>query len=506
MNALTPTSLLPRDEVIIRQESQEVYVVTLELASLTPTGESLEIERERLIDHIITHQYRDLAALRSELGVREQLLAAATSKLSSLDGELAIERATSEGRQKVIERLTLESGSANSEAVQAKQATIERLAGECADLRARIGELERELAASKEGAAAAGDASARAADAYARLAHVEARRDELAASLQSEQTDKNHLAVQLKDRQAKLATAEREVRQLRDSLAVADRGKQNALAALETRLREAHALELQAVRSEYDGVAAVDQKELTTLRRQAKQVPDLEREIARLQEKCDGLLATNKTYKGNIKKLEAEQESFARTMEKAQNMLTVVNGHYAQARRDVDYAYMSLRAFNNQPEYKSDSGRLTIMSLHPGHIQSTDNETIHPDKPICWWNTPRGLGCVVMYSAAPRDDDGEHYLIFPSFSVTVAGVDETIDIAKAVMPPKDEWPAIIEHFKQMSAKEMQVAMEHSEAAAIAYTEMKNPDAEAKILAMLRARQSSTAVIQRKQGKSAKKRR
>ncbi|MGL4506244.1 MAG: hypothetical protein ACRCUF_10975, partial [Aeromonas sobria] len=105
MNALTPTSLLPRDEVIIRQESQEVYVVTLDLASLTPTGESLEIERERLIDHIITHQYRDLAALRSELGVREQLLAAATSKLSSLDGELAIERATSEGRQKVIERL-----------------------------------------------------------------------------------------------------------------------------------------------------------------------------------------------------------------------------------------------------------------------------------------------------------------------------------------------------------------------------------------------------------------
>ncbi|MGL6448927.1 hypothetical protein ACSZNO_21625 [Aeromonas veronii] len=211
MNALTPTSLLPRDEVIIRQESQEVYVVTLELASLTPTGESVEIERERLIDHIISNQYRDLAALRSELGVREQLLAAATSKLSSLDGELAIERATSEGRQKVIERLTLESGSANSEAVQAKQATIERLAGECADLRARIGELERQLAASKEGEAAARDASARAADAYARLAHAEARRDELAATLKAEQTDKSHLGVQLKDGQAKLATAERDV-------------------------------------------------------------------------------------------------------------------------------------------------------------------------------------------------------------------------------------------------------------------------------------------------------
>ncbi len=142
------------------------------------------------------------------------------------------------------------------------------------------------------------------------------------------------------------------------------------------------------------------------------------------------------------------------------------------------------------------SAGLTIMALDSGALKSADSHTIHPNTPLCWWNTKGGLGCVTMLSAEPADD-GEHYLIFPSFSATIPGVEGVVDVAKAVMPPEEEWPAIIEHMQALDSAKMKKAMDEGDLAAKRYSHLVNPDAIHVITEAERARHRRTVIAAKK---------
>lgn len=469
-------------KVSFEQLSNETYTVTLPLAVFAPTDDDLFIEREKLIEHIISDLSSDLAAARTELELRQREITAMAEDMAQREMEAAKNQAKLIGQEKVIARLEVSAGAATTAALQAKQAALDALTAECADLMARVAVLEAELSESQAALAAAGDASGRAADAFARLNHSEAKREELNSRLSDMERDCTELREKLARSQGDLAAVRHELSRANESLARAEVAKKNALAAQSAQFAEREQQTAQARNQETAGMMLVSKTEW-------KELKELPQSLARLTKEKDKLTLENKKlgeYRSRINELEQQQKSHEAVCERSKMLLDEMYGRHQSTKMDLDYTLMLLRMFNNQPEYKSKTGRLTIMALGTDQIVLPDDQAVHDNVPVCWWNTRGGMGCIVMLSATPNED-GEDFLIFPSFAAYIEGVDGAVDIAKAVMPPKDEWPAIIEHMKKLDSAAMTKMMDQANAAAIEYSRLANPEAQAAILNAAKSR-------------------
>ncbi|WP_429169371.1 hypothetical protein [Aeromonas hydrophila] len=440
----------------------------------------LELERGRvkglvqagkLTDVVISDQNEKIAELSAELELNSRATSTLRGEVASLTMELTTAKAKLAGQEKLLARLGGATAEATSAALQAKQQALDMLGQQVVELEERVVELEGLLATAQEQAKAAGDASGRAADANARLRHSEEQREALAAEGIRLLRDCKALRDDLDKALSENEVLTQELEKVRAALSRADVAKKNALDAQAAQFSE----QIRGMTAVADGMAVISKSELAALRNKAKQADDLQEDLNRTQTKLDGVNEVMGAYRTKINHLEQLVESAGVAEERAAGLLKEMHGRYMAAKLDLDYTLMAMRMFNNQPEYKSDSGRLTIMSLDPKHLQSEDRHTIHPNTPLCWWNTKGGLGCVTMLSAEPAED-GEHYLIFPSFSATIPGVEGVVDIAKAVMPPKEEWPAIIEHMKKLDSAQMTRAMDAGHEAATRFAHLSNPDA------------------------------
>lgn len=457
--------------VVFEQETNETFIVKLPLATLQPTDGSLSIEKDKLTDIIITDQNERIAELSAELELQGVTTSTLREEVVSLTMELATSRAKLAGQEKLLARLGGADTEVSSAALQAKQKALDALGNRVVELQDQVEKLEGLLATAQEQAKAAGDAAGRAADANARLKHSEEQREALAAEGIRLLRDCKALRDDLDKALSENEVLTQELEKVRAALSRADVAKKNALDAQAAQFGE----QIRGMTAVADGMAVISKSELAALRNKAKQADDLQEDLNRTQTKLDGVNEVMGAYRTKINHLEQLVESAGVAEERAAGLLKEMHGRYMAAKLDLDYTLMAMRMFNNQPEYKSDSGRLTIMSLDPKHLQSEDRHTIHPNTPLCWWNTKGGLGCVTMLSAEPAED-GEHYLIFPSFSATIPGVEGVVDIAKAVMPPKEEWPAIIEHMKKLDSAQMTRAMDAGHEAATRLAYLSNPDA------------------------------
>ncbi|MGL5303263.1 MAG: hypothetical protein ACRC9M_06635, partial [Aeromonas sp.] len=288
----------------------------------------------------------------------------------------------------------------------------------------------------------------------------------------------------------------------RASLARADVANKNALDAQAATFAEQH----KSMTAVADGMVMIPKSEALALRKDAKELGATQAKLATQAKKLDGVTSVLGAYRTKINNLEQLLEASTRSEERAGGLLKEMAGRCELYKCDLDYAMMAMRMFNQQPEYKSDTGRLTIMALSPEHLQSEDILTISPNTPLCWWNTKGGLGCVTMLSAGVNEN-GERFLIFPSFAVAFPGLEETVDIVKEVMPPEDEWPAIIEHMSKLDSAEMTKAMDAGSDLAERYAAVANPNAKTVIrdaqLAKLH-RETTAALWAKKNQRTSKK--
>lgn len=457
--------------VVFEQETEERYFVKLPLAVMQPTDGSLYIEKDKLTEIIINDLSAKVAEGEAEIELHRGTAISLRGEVARLTAELTTASARLAGQQRLLTRLGGESAEASSAALQAKQEALELVGAQVVELQAQVADLEANLAVALAEVKATGDAAGRAADANARLKHSEEIRECLVAAGAELQRNYEALCVKVEGLTADQANLSRELQLARDGLARADVAKKNALDAQAAQFAE----QRQQLTTVADGMTAISKSELASLRNLAKQVPDLEAALERANTKNDGTNEVLGAYRSRINHLEQCQAASEVAAERAAGLLKEMHGRCMAHKLDLDYTLMALRMFNNQPEYKSDSGRLTIMALSPEHLQSAESHTIDRNTPLCWWNTKGGLGCVTMLSAEPNED-GEHYLIFPSFSAKIDGVDGVVDVAKAVMPPKEEWPAIIEHMQALDSAQMTKAMDAGHEAALRYAHAVNPEA------------------------------
>lgn len=457
--------------VVFEQETEERYFVKLPLAVMQPTDGSLSIEKDKLTEIIIDDLNAKVAEGEAEIELHRGTAVSLRGEVARLTAELTTAGAKLAGQQRLLARLGGESAEASSAALQAKQEALELVGAQVVELQAQVADLETQLAAALAEVKATGDAAGRAADANARLKHSEESRERLTVSMGELQGNCNELREKVEALTTGNDSLARELQQVKASLARADVAKKNALEAQAAQFAEQH----RQMATVADGMAVISKAELAELRNQAKRVPGLVEELDRVNEKNNGTNEVLGAYRSRINHLEQRVESMAAAEERASGLLKEMHGRCMAHKLDLDYALMALRMFNNQPEYKSETGRLTIMALNTDGLQSAEHHTIAPNTPLCWWNTKGGLGCVTMLSAEPNED-GEHYLIFPSFSAKIDGVDGVVDVAKAVMPPKEEWPAIIEHMQAMDAAKMIKAMDDGDLAAKRYAHLENPEA------------------------------
>lgn len=465
MNQAVDTSL------VFEQETEERYLVKLPLAVMQPTDGSLSIEKDKLTEIIIDDLNAKVAEGEAEIEFHQRAASSLRGEVARLTAELTTTGAKLAGQQRLLDRLGGESAEASSAALQAKQEALELVGAQVVELQAQVADLETKLAAALAEVKATGDAAGRAADANARLKHSEEIRERLTASMAELQGSCKELREKVETLTADNGNQARELQQVKAGLARADVAKKNALEAQAAQFAEQN----RQMTTVAEGMALISKAELAELRNQAKRVPELVEELDRMTKKNDGTNEVLGAYRSKINNLEQLVESAGVAEERAAGLLKEMHGRCMAYKLDLDYALMALRMFNNQPEYKSDTGRLTIMALSPDHLQSADSHTIAKNTPLCWWNTKGGLGCVTMLSAEPNED-GEHYLIFPSFSATIPGVDGVVDVAKAVMPPEEEWPAIIEHMQAMDSAKMTKAMDAGDLAAKRYAHLENPEA------------------------------
>lgn len=479
-------------DVLFEQDTNDVFLVKMPLAVLQATGGDLSIEKDKLTEIVIDDLKVRAAEAEAEVAICRGSIVTLRGEVATLTTELSTSRARLAGQERLLARLGGESAEASSVALQAKQEALDALSAQLVEQQDLVAELERKLIAADQEVRAFGDAAGRAADANARLIHSEDSRKRLESELGEAVSTIAELRAKVEALATENGRLTREWKQASDGLARADVAKKNALEAQAAQFAE-QSRQMSVVA---DGMSVVSKSELAELRRLAKRVPDLEAALGRAETKADKLNGVMGSYRAKINELEQANASREATEERAADLLKEMHGRCMANKLDLDYALMALRMFNNQPEYKSDSGRLTIMALDSGALQSADSHTIHPNTPLCWWNTKGGLGCVTMLSAEPADD-GEHYLIFPSFSATIPGVEGVVDVAKAVMPPEEEWPAIIEHMKALDSAKMKKAMDEGDLAAKRYSHLVNPDALPVITEAERARHRRTVIAAKK---------
>jgi len=446
------------------------YLITLPESALSEGYAGLmSVEIDLLTRHIMDSLERTANEATAERDALAIELTVAKSRVATLVTKSLTHEAELSAKQRLIEQLAARTAAAGEvEELQAAAAILsEQLIEQRAIVEEQAAKLEKLMGVNER----ATDASSQVADLTARLNHATSKQKQLENDLSAarlaaahEQSRVNQLAEELLDTAKRLKQAE-------SSLAVADKAKQNALAAQKTQLED-----------QFRGSTRIESDELKELRQKAAELvavrADLDNArdaLAQAHQKAEHhgeQLAEKNRVIDELTELNHELDF---TCSQTKSVMDEQHLLLQDRKRRLDFAELTVQYLNQQAIYKNDHGRLSIMSLNPDHIKSTDHHEIHPNKPICWWGNNNGLACVVMVSAEP-DETGDHYLIFPSLFVEFNG--EEKNMMNIVMPPKETWDEITSVMMQLDSAEMLDVMARGEAAANIYAATRNPDAEA----------------------------
>lgn len=447
----------------------DTYTITLpEDALMQGYGGLAAIEIDLLIRSIMDGLESKAADATAAKELLTAELATAKTRIATLVTESITHKAEMSAKERLIEQLKARTAAAGEvEELQAAAAMLSEQLVEQRYIAEGLAEKLQKLEGVNERAT---ESSSQVADLTARLSHATSK-------LQRMESDLSSAQLAQRDAESKLTTATTELletatrlKHAEEGLARADKAKQNALAAQKTALED----QFKGWKKVEAGQVSINPQELAGLRSQAAELDATKGELTKVRQQLESkaaALAEKDEINNNLIEINETLEYTAKQQKCVMEEQHLLLGDRS---RKLDYAELTIQYLNQQAIYKNDYGRLSVMSLDPTNIKSSDSHEIHPDKPICWWLNSNGLGCIVFLSAE-KDSTGEHYLIFPSLMIEFET--ETKNVMDLIMPPKETWPAIIEVIEKLDNKEMLESMARGEAAANLYSSMRNPDAE-----------------------------
>lgn len=488
------------DEVAASRDWQETdfetFRVTLPESALTAGyAGSLAVEIDLLTRHIMDSLNNKLTIATAERELAADELATAKTRIATLVTESITHKAEMGVKERIIEQL--KARTVSSSEVEELQAAAAMLGQQLAEQRALAEELAEQLSKLDGVNERATESSSQVADLTARLNHANSKIEKLEGELFS-----NQLVIKQATSKVNLLTNELQetVKKLKlheESLSRADKAKQNALASQEAAFKE----QMRGLSRIEAGKSVISAAELAELRQKAAERDEAKADIEHLKQKAAQENIEFEEAKKLADELKALNEELDYTSQQQKCVLEEQHLLLKDRARKLDYAELTIQYLNQQAIYKNDFGRLSVMSLDPTNIKSSDSHAIHPDKPICWWLNSNGLGCIVFLSAE-KDDTGEHYLIFPSLMIDFEN--ESKNVMDLIMPPKDTWPAIIEVIDKLDNKEMLDSMARGEAAANLYSSIRNPDAENAMQQAIAIKNKREALQRQFQNKQAQK--
>lgn len=430
-------------------------------------GDTVQVDR--LVDAIITSLQADIQTLTRQVSILTDERDASRSRAGqltadnmTLQGRISSAQATiNELQQKLATSEEVESlkaaGLVLGERLALADAELERLRVECA----RLQGVEQR----------AGESADRAADLKARLIHAEQQVAALREEKLSLQRSLDEASKNLAAARDSVSTLQTELRRTADALARADKAKANALASQASSYEE----RIRSLQSAQAGVTTVDDGELAALRKELAEAKAVSRELEQLRARNRELEALQIEYEDKVIDMGRTLEDAKTTMARTDCLLREQHCMLTARRKELDFQTYLMHMLNGEPQIKTDSGQLAIFSLYPENIISSEGQSIHRDKPICWWSGYNGIGCLVMLSAEP-DSTGQHYLVMPKMMFEQTD-GQRVDVSKCMMPPESEWPLLVDIIMGMDRHKMLQAMKEGEAAAIVYASQRNPEAE-----------------------------
>lgn len=472
------------------------YIITLpETALMEGYGGLAAIEIDMLIRTLIDSLEAKAAEANAEKEVIREELAISKTRIATLVTEAITHKAEMNARDRLIEQLKARSAAAGE--VEELQAAAALLSEQLVEQRAITEDLSAKLIKLEGVNERATESSSQVADLSARLSHATSKLQRMEKDLSAARLAQGDAEGKLSTVTAELLDTATRLKHAEDGLARADKAKQNALAAQKTSLEE----QFRGFRKVEAGQVSIQQQELVDLRRKAAELDATNSELSKVRQQLDSkdaALAEKEEINSHLIEI---NETLEYTAQQQKCVMEEQHLLLGDRTRKLDYAELTIQYLNQQAIYKNDFGRLSVMSLDPTNIKSSDSHAIHPDKPICWWLNSNGLGCIVFLSAE-KDDTGEHYLIFPSLMIDFEN--ESKNVMDLIMPPKDTWPAIIEVIDKLDNKEMLDSMARGEAAANLYSSMRNPDAENAMQQAIAIKNKREALQRQFQNKQAQK--
>ena len=480
-------------KTLIEQQSPEVFVCTVPFPDLTPVGDDLVIETDRLLSHCLSSLNATVAELEADL-------AAALHRATTAAVGKAMDEATIQSQAKTIAKLRAEGVS--SAILAEKEGVISYLSGEVVELRERVGSLEEELQAANQVTARVGSASAQAAEASAKLKHAEERIASMSAQLEglTRRVSEGQKALDKRAQEAQESNQERA--RLSQAVELADKAKANALAAqaagYEDRiagLSSSHAAELAALRKELSQRPDVDAQEIEVQRREVER---LRLALDKSVKNEDSLERIARVYREQIAKLEGDQVEQQATILRQRNRLEKM----AEWEIEVAVSRYMVAHMAAATIYASDSGSVRILELDVSNLPGlADHQDISREHPICWWMASNGMGCLLAISTN-LDAEGKTQLIMPAAEGD-GGLPVAVD---GVMPPKEEYTEIANAIANISAPAMLEQLVRVEATAHELMALHNPEVtrlvEAKVL-RTRAAQKQQAYARKVADRKAK---
>lgn len=413
-----------------QEATEELVSVPLAIFRQTEDGQ-LDAETDRLAEAMLISLRGDVAAATARADLAEASAERARDRSIQLSGEAVALKARIAGLERTKEALEKQ---LHAQAESDNDAlTLEHLGHQLVAEQDKSKGLADRLAVAEEEAAKSADRGVQLAELSARYRHasenLETLTNELhAVRLELTAAKKSLGALEVSDRELRA-----ELRRATDSLALADKAKVNAVAAAEQRVRDQLA---GSVAPAPVGMTMISTQELAHLREQASYSEALQ---ARVQELA-GELTEITTH---IVDQSEQVEQGARDLEYA-NLELERYGCSIQEQalmireqgRRLIYANTLIHLYhgrNNLPGFTREEGHVTLFSLHADCLAENGDDPIDQTKPLFWWTSRHGGGCLVALSRDP-DERGRQVVVTPKLHYDHNG--EQINITDVVAPPE----------------------------------------------------------------------